>query len=273
MPVKRTPPSTPTPEDIKETRLNIAKIPQSGSAPDLSTMERSNVTTRWKQDDFNMKKFMAEKRELLAISNSQNESKFTSLQSSMKELLVQNTEMKESIAFVSKQNEDMRAKLDNVEKQRKEDRLYIGQLERKIEPLERASASTKLELRNIPKQTCENRDSLCRIVVNAAEIIGFPIQKQEIKDIYIYRTNHKTGHGTIVVELGSVIMKENIIERARKFNKKNPSNKLKTSHLNVEGPVKPFFISEFLSPNEKRLNYLARTFAQDNGYRFCWTSF
>ncbi|CAF4798504.1 unnamed protein product [Pieris macdunnoughi] len=271
MPLKRTPPSTPTPEDLKEARLNAPKASFSGSAPDLSNEERSNVTMRRKQDESYIKKFITEIKDMLAKANSQNESKFTSLQSSMREILTQNTEIKDSIAFVSKQYEDMKAKYEKLEKQRNEDRLYIDQLEKKIESLERTSASTKLELRNIPKITGENKDSLCNIASKAADVIDFPIQKQDIKDIY--RTKSKTGHGAIIVELGSVILKDGIIEKARKFNKMNSANRLNTAHLSLEGPAKPFFISECLSPCGKRLNYLARAFAQENGYKFCWTSF
>lgn len=262
MPLKRTPPSTPTPGEQKK---DISAPKQAGNSSE-------NITHRHKRNQDVCPSFMEEIRSLLSASNAKSDAKFTALQSSMAEIIAQNAEIRESITFTSKQYDDMMGKLQQFETERKANRSYIQQLEDRVDNLERMLFSTKLEIRNIPKQRNENKDDLCSIVVGVTNILETPIERQSIKDVF--RVNNTDSRPTsIIVEFSSTTTKENILKKVRQFNNKNKSNKLNTTHLKLEGPPKPIYISEKLAPKAQRIFYHARNFAKQNGYKYCWTAF
>ncbi|XP_026319254.1 uncharacterized protein LOC113229787 [Hyposmocoma kahamanoa] len=190
----------------------------------------------------------------------------------MAEVIAQNTEIKDAIAFTSKQYDDMMVQLHQLESERKSDRVHIQQLEEKVENLERMLYSTKIEIRNIPKKPGENKDDLCTIITRVGNVLETPIQRQDIKDVF--RVNYKDSKSSaIIVDLSSVILKENLLKKGRHFNNKNKQNKVNSTHLNIEGPPKPVYLSERLAPKTQGLFHITRNFAKDNGYKYCWTSY
>lgn len=270
MPLRRSPPRK-THRESTDSASGIKRC-----EPELAHTDHDNVTigrgSKIKRDSSpNIYTFMKEIRDLLAKSSERNDNRYTSLQSTMKEILAQNKEIKESIDLISKQYDEMKIKCDSLEKLRKEDRLYIDELEEKVNIMEQSIVSSKIELKNIPVSGSEGKEKLCDIVLKTANVLDFSLQYHEIKDIY--RTKNKTGNGSIIVDFCSTLKKESFLKSVRKFNTKNGANKLNTSHLVMEGPKKPVYIAEHLTQKGRRLNYLARTFAQQNGYKFCWTSF
>ncbi|KAG7296271.1 hypothetical protein JYU34_021396 [Plutella xylostella] len=87
----------------------------------------------------------------------------------------------------------------------------------------------------------------------------------------IYRSNVKNDSiGSIIVEISSKLQKDNFIRSVKNFNK-GQSERLNTSHIKINGPIKQIFVSECLTKKGKRLFYMAREFAKENQYKFCWT--
>ncbi|KAL4718886.1 hypothetical protein ACJJTC_006560 [Scirpophaga incertulas] len=239
MPLRRTPPPAATATPPQGRTPSSASTIQNNPMHDLSALDRGNVTERRKnKSSSNLESFMEEMRELIVKSTEQTNIKFSSLQSTINEILTQNKELK--------------------------------QLESKVETLEQVILSSKLELKNIPIESTASKENLCEIVIKAANVLEVPLHQHEIKDIF--RIKNKSGFGTITVDLGSALKKEKFIKNARRFNIRNSTNKLNSSHLSLAGPQIPIFVSDHLSQRARRLNCLARTFAQEHGFRFCWTS-
>lgn len=275
MPLRRTPPSllpvSPAISDSENVCLDKPTITLSGSAPNLSSSDVGNITTRIKrkrEDDLST--FMQEIRNLLQASAAQNDSKFLLLQNSMTEIIAQNTEINKNLAFVSQQYDDLKRNMDKLQKERNTDRTYINQLEEKIENLERTLCLTKMEIRNIPKIENENKEDLCRIVTQTAGVLDITLERQDIKDVF--RINKKDGNPSIIVDFVSVSTKEKLLHGVRHFNRKNNQSKLNTTLINIKGETKPIYLSESLTMKAQRLFYLARKFASENGFKFCWTS-
>lgn len=273
MPLQRSPPGSLTSDEKEENvfcpRSTICK---SGSTPKLTDMESDNITYRHKRGRDNSSLFMEEIRSLLSESNAKSDAKFTALQSSMAEIIAQNAEIKEAIAFTSKQYDDMLVQLQQLESERKSDRVHIQQLEEKVDNLERMLYSSKIEIRNIPRKSGENKDDLHTIITKVGNILETPIQCQDIKDVFRV-TNKDSKSSAIIVDLNSVTIKENLLKKCRQFNNKNKQNKLNLTHFNIEGPPKPVYLSEKLAPKTQRLFYVTRNFAKDNSYKYCWTSY
>lgn len=262
--------SVPGPEDL-DLYDKSGGLRQAGSAPNLSNSDK-DLTPRFKRKRDDELVLMDEIRGLLATSAAQSDSKFAALQSAVAEIIAQNVEIKDSIAFTSKQYDDVLIKLEKLESERKAERCYVQQLETKLEHLERQLNVTKVEIKNIPRTQDETKEDIRNIVTKTASIIELPIQAHDIKDVY--RSGKRDDPAPpIVVDFSSVITKDNLIKKARQYNTRNSQNKLSTAHLKIEGPARAIYVAERLTPHGQRMHYLARTFARDHRYKHCWTSY
>ncbi|CAH2095763.1 unnamed protein product [Euphydryas editha] len=141
----------------------------------------------------------------------------------------------------------------------------------KIEKMEQKSRCAGIEIRNIPKTNKETKSNLCSIIKNVGKVLNVDLTDSDIKDIY--RISSKDLTNPIVVEFSTVIMKEKMIKGVKLFNKsKMKGDKLNTTHLNYATATKPVYISETLTQKTQKLFYLARNFAKNSNYNFCWMS-
>ncbi|KAL0884206.1 hypothetical protein ABMA27_016208 [Loxostege sticticalis] len=276
MPLRRTPPNTPSTEDLTlintaATRSRALTTPLAGSTPNLSSTENENIAGGLKRKRDDCTCCMDEIRSMIAAANARTDKKLSAVQATLSDILTQNLDIKESISFISHQYEDMKIKVEQLEKERKADHGYISQLEEKLENMERLMCSSKIEIRNVPRKPGENKDDLCAIVMEAGTTLNVKIQRTDLKDVY--RAGKKDVPSAIVVDFLSVTTKENIINGAKQFNKTYKQNRLNTGHLKLGGPIKPVYVSEKLTHKTQRIYFLSRNFAKDNNYKYCWTSY
>lgn len=204
-----------------------------------------------------------------ALSN-KTDGTLNALQNMMMAVLKQNLEIKESITFISQQYEDIRMKVDLLESEKRVDRTYIHQLEDRVDSLERMLYTQKLEIKNIPLTSNEKQEDLCTIVLNTANAVAVSLQRTDIKEVSCMNRNDSSSK--IIVDLACATIKNNVIKKTRQFNATNKQNKLNTSHLMMDGPPTPTYVSECLPPRTQHIFYRARKFAKENGYMYCWTT-
>ncbi|CAB3223538.1 unnamed protein product [Arctia plantaginis] len=155
---------------------------------------------------------------------------------------------------------------------RKEQLTYIKILENKIENIERARCSAKLEVRNIPKLQNETKTVLSKVIREIGRTLSLEVQMAVVKDIY--RGISKPGSTQpVIVELNSTTLKDSFLKSLKEYNMKNDKTKLNTAHLQIFGPSNTIYINESLTNRAKRLYYLAREYAKSNEYAFCWSSY
>lgn len=216
-----------------------------------------------------------------AASNMENDKKFDKLrqsleqsfQASIKELKEQNEVISTSMELISKQYDDMTEELKRIEIEKKDQQKYIQSLEQRIDYLERKNTSNCIEIRGVPKDSAkETKDELVKIAKKTALALEIPMEERDIKDIY--RGNSKAdANKPIVFEVSNSILKEKLLKSVKAFNdKKSKEAKLNTSHLQITGAPRPIYISESLTPRVRKLFHLARGYAKENEYRFCWTT-
>ncbi|KOB67264.1 Zinc finger DNA binding protein [Operophtera brumata] len=191
------------------------------------------------------------------------------LLSDVKEIKEQNSDLRKSFEFMSKKYDDMKEKLDTMEAERKNNFLHIKKLEEKVEFLERSCKSTSLELRNVPQTKPETKD-LVTIVKNVGKVLNLSIEASEIKDVF--RTRSKQAIQPIVVELTSVIKKEKALISLKSLKKDQKGNQLTSAMISIGGPVVPIYVSDNLTAKARRIFSLARDFARNNSYKYCWSS-
>lgn len=300
MPLRRTPPPSTSPrlEPAPETSLACElsapithadtgsnqnscdvglspRLQHFGSEPNLNIL-RMNVTDRKKRkfegDDFS--NFMSTIKEMFDTLSTEQNKRFQDLLGSVNSLREQNADLTKSVETMSHKYDEFLTRIKTLEDAKKEDRKYINLLEQKIENLERKTRSSGIEIRNVPKckpDKPETKTELCELVKIMGRKLNIDINDSDIRDVY--RVTAKDSSKPIITEFASVIVKEKILTAVKSFNKtKEKGEKLNTSHFNISGPVRPVFIAETLTQKSQKLFYLARMFAKEYGFAFCWTS-
>lgn len=257
----------------------------------LETEESSNITLRCKRRRLSGEEFRDEfdsfKDELKSLMN-----KFISSQSKRLDVLenhildvkTQNTaidntnkEIEKSLDHLSDQIKSFELKIDGLEQERSSLATQMRTFEEKIENLERQANKTSLEIRNVPKRGKETKNQLFSMIqffykrLNDANTEA-ELKYQEIRDVYRLPSKKESIFSTVVVELQNTQHKADLLKEVKKFNRRQPSEQINSSHLGFEGPPTQIFISEHLTARMKRLHFLARDVAKSANFAHCWTS-
>lgn len=185
-----------------------------------------------------------------------------------------NSEIERSMLFMNQTFEDLKKQVEELKKERLEQRRYIETLEKQIVDLQQRSRSSGIEIRNIPFSATETPAGLLKTVSNIGKIVGLPIPDSEIRDIY--RLPGKPASAStsrpIIAEFSSVQTKIKMLSAVRSFNRvqKDKLQKLNTKQVDLPGNTQPIYVAEQLPASTKKLFYLARDFAKNNKYSFCW---
>lgn len=255
----------------------------SGSAPNLYNVHYgvdegalNNITLRQekrKRGDVleeEMKSFMVEMRKMLTLATDAQNQKFTLLHSVIEDIKKQNAEITKALDFMSMKYEEYKLKMDKNEEERKTQISYIKALETRVEQLERNARQSCIEIRNVPRNTSENKEHLINILKNIGTAIKSDILDSDIKDIFRYNAK-SSPKLPITVEFTSVVRKEAFLESMRQYKRINKTV-LSTSQAKVDDRIEPIYISESLTPQNKKIYAMARKFSMENSYKFCWTT-
>lgn len=187
----------------------------------------------------------------------------------IKEVHKTNCEIEKTLEFVCKNYDDLKLRVDSLEKRREERDNHIEKLEDKIEELERNSRSTSIEIRGIPVKQNETKSDLLSFVDNLHNKLKLEVEHGFIRNIY--RTKGKpNGDRPIVMDVTTPIKKYNILKAVKEYNFHHTGDKLNTTAIGLAGKKCPIYLSDFLTPKAKRIYFLARDVAKNNGYRYCW---
>ncbi|XP_047039698.1 uncharacterized protein LOC124644411 [Helicoverpa zea] len=254
------------------------KRPRQDNSPRSSQESHINPEQRKDNQSDTITKLLRDQTEIISkLSTDIGEIKTQNSQihSSNVELRKSNEEIVKSMVFINKQFEDLKKEVEDLRKERQEQKQYIEQLESKVLDLQYKSRSSGIEIRNIPLLSKESSASLLNTVCSIGETVGIDISETEVRDIYRI-PGKPSAHDTIrpiIAEFSSVQKKEVFVSAVRSFNKnKNKDEKLNTSIIGIPGESQPVYVAEHLPPNTKKLFYMARNFAKNNAYKYCWIS-
>lgn len=180
-----------------------------------------------------------------------------------------NQDIGTSLDFMTDQLKNLQTKIDGLEGQKKEIQSQILKVDEKCEFLEKSLKKTSIEIRYLPRKVNENKETLFNYINCLAKNLEIILQPGDLRDVYRIPNKKDSSKSTIAVELSSTLMKHSFINAARKFNK---TKKLNVGHLGIKDNSSPLFLSEILTSKTRRLHFLARDFARQEKYQFCWTS-
>ncbi|CAH2211054.1 jg1392 [Pararge aegeria aegeria] len=276
MPLKRTPPNSPS-----ATRLTLqidsdSKSSDRCNSPTNSAKKLSQASRKHKRrregsfgddSDANVD-FRDELLKLFEEFKKQQDKNFKILQDTISK---QNKDIQSTLDFISSRYDDMQKKIELLESEKKKSLAIIQTLEEKVETFERRNNAACLEIRNIPTTTPENKIDLTNYIIKTGKVLNTTIQSCDIRNIY--RASSKVNTiKPIVVEFTTVSMKEKLLQLSKSYNRKHCNNKLSSQTLNLDGPAKPVYISEFLTYKARKLFAQAREFGTKNNFAFCWTA-
>ncbi|XP_072939838.1 uncharacterized protein [Epargyreus clarus] len=197
----------------------------------------------------------------------------TDIKQSIQEVKSTNTQIEKSVDVLSTQFNAIVEKVAVLENKCVNNLTYIKQLEDNIEYLQRNSHKTTVELRNIPKaKEKELTSDLVSVVLNAGKVLDVEIKPSDIRDVY--RRPNKSGlNGAIIAEFTSVSLKSNLLHSTKAYNaKRTISDKLSTASIGIAGERVPIYVSEYLTNKGRRIFFLARQFAKEHKFKFCWSA-
>ncbi|XP_060810837.1 uncharacterized protein LOC106141991 [Amyelois transitella] len=204
------------------------------------------------------------------------DSKLSDIKTSVEDLLRQNTEIlssqsetEKSIEFLSLRYDDLLQQIGSQQMRTQALLERVAKVEAATEDIDRRSRSSTLEFRNIrlPNKTPCVEDLLTAVTC-IFKAISVDVNKSDIYDIY--KLPSRSDGVTIVCRLNSVLLKVKILQAFKDYNRRNINNKLYSTI--VGGSQHPVYIGEHLTPQSRRLFYLAREYAKAENYKYCWTS-
>uniref|UniRef100_A0A2A4JFR4 FP protein C-terminal domain-containing protein n=1 Tax=Heliothis virescens TaxID=7102 RepID=A0A2A4JFR4_HELVI len=245
----------------QQTSKVIAELPNIG--PERKKRKVTSKTTDKNNDHISMAAFN--------IFSKDQEKRFEDLVEKINNIILQNSELKDSVQLMSNKHDELLKRISELECEREEDKKRIQLLQDSVENLERKSRACGIELRNVPRTSGETKESLCNLVVNVGKTLNVNIEKSNIREVF--RVKSKDNSDPIIIEFDSVLRKHNVIKGVKEFNKnRNRNDKLNTTHMGLQSPVQPIYISESLTSKTQKLYAQARAFRKNYGYKFCWTS-
>ncbi|XP_037961667.2 uncharacterized protein LOC119690504 [Plutella xylostella] len=256
--------------------------PLSASAPNIPKLTDGKAKKRQRLDDDDgvndFKSFKDEMREMLASMMEQQSARFERLEKNVadikgqtSEIKTSNTDIEKSLDFLSAQVIDIEKKISSFEDEKKKLNVKVAEIDERVDALERNTRKTCIEIRSVPKAVRESKQDLFNSIAKIATTLSMENLPTYIRDAYRLPSKDTAQTATVVVEFSNALTKETFLKTVKSFNKTNKNAQLNASHLGYSG-TNPIFISEHLSPKNKRLHFLAREFAKRENFRFCWIS-
>lgn len=166
-------------------------------------------------------------------------------------------------------NENLIERISKLESENSALRNKSCETEFKIAQMEQQARDCNLEIQCVPEHRSENLQAL---ILQLAKVMNFDLGSSDIVNFHrVAKMNSESKRPrNIVVKLSSPIKRDNFLAAVKIYNKNHGNDKLNTSHLGLAGNKQQIYISEHLSPNNKRLHAATRLAAQEKKYKYVW---
>ena len=289
----KTPPKSPLTDAVPST---LKRTPPNQTAPSRSESDlrrlyaeealQYNITQRNKRKHSSevtgdeLESFKNELKEMMREMMSANNSRLDKLEGHIMEIKKHYTnikattsELEKSLTFVSDQLSSLESKITSLEKERSSMVFKLSALEEKLEIYDHNNIKTSIEIRNVPKQAKESKTMLYEMLQCLSKKLDAPMELTCVRDIIRQPSKKENKTANVTIEFSNTLNKTNFLAAVKEYNKKNPNNKVNSTHLGITAtPSTPVYVAEQLTTLTKRLFYLARNYAKSNQYNYCWTS-
>lgn len=186
-------------------------------------------------------------------------------------------DLNNSVQFISEQFDQMKKELDSnkekIVKLKSENEALINDIRDisfRLNALEQYTRQENVELSGIPENKSEN---IVKTVMQLSKVVSLNLQENDVLSAFRIRKLDATSSRprSIVVKLRSTRIRDDLLASVVKFNKANSTKeKLNSHHLGYGGTKQPIFVSEHLSPLNKRIHAATRKAASEKSYKYVW---
>lgn len=198
------------------------------------------------------------------------------LNSHLRVLNEQYSELKAGIDFINDQFESLKSDVQTHDKEikslRKENdflRSELISMNGRLKLMDQLSRSSNLELQCVPEHRSENIISLLK---QLGKVVNYPIIEADV--LHCSRVAKMSPNSTrprsILLKLGSPRTRDSLLAAVINYNKSHPNEKINSSTLGIDDKKTPIFVVENLSPENKSLHAAARLRAKELNYKFVW---
>ncbi|CAH2097110.1 unnamed protein product [Euphydryas editha] len=174
-----------------------------------------------------------------------------------------------ALVVISKDIEEKTAIIKTLQTDNANLQATVSDLSERLSALEQNMRENNIEINGIPESKSEN---LVNTISQLAKTVNQPFADDDFLHVTrVAKLNRDSARPrTVVVKLRSTRHRDALLAAVATYNRKNPKNKLSSSHLGVDGPSVPVFVSEHLSPANKSLHAATRKKAKEMAYKFVW---
>lgn len=186
-------------------------------------------------------------------------------------------DLNNSVQFISDKFDQMKKELDSnkekIVKLKSENEALkndIRDISFRLNALEQYTRQENVELSGIPENKSEN---IVKTVMQLSKAVSFNLQENDVLSAFRIRKLDATSSRprSIVIKLRSTSIRDELLASVIKFNKaNNTKEKLNSQHLGYGGTKQPIYVSEHLSPLNKRIHAATRKAASEKNYKFVW---
>lgn len=251
--------------------LSASDIQSVTEAPGASAPLRGEKRRRVSNDDYkDLNIFKQEMKEMMVAMMTNQNKRIEELEKRLfDKIQSSNSDLDKTLGIMSGQLNDLQNKIDHLEHERKDISKQLKTMDNRIDAMERNCRKTSIEVRGVPKRQQEKKQDLFSLAHNLLRTLKVDFQQADLKDAFRLPVRMDATKSTLVIELSNTLLKTNIIEAYRKFNK---AYKLTSHHLRMTGEESRLFLSEHMTAKDKQLHFQAKDFAKNEGYTFCWVA-
>lgn len=185
-------------------------------------------------------------------------------------------ELKSNVGTVCSQYEELRNALseksqmiDNLKTENRTLQLQLDAINSQINTMEQQSRACNVEIQCVPENRNEN---LLTVIKQLGNIISRPLDDSEIMNIHrVPKINQASERPrAIVAKLVSPRVRDELLAAVKQFNRSHESEKLHSGHLGYADEKHPVYVTEHLSPANKKLHAAVRAAAKEKQYQFVW---
>lgn len=184
--------------------------------------------------------------------------------------------LKDSVKFMSEDYDKLQTELKyctesnrSLSKENESLKQLVSDLSVRVNLIEQHSRQQNIEINGVPENKSEN---LVKTVIQIGNAVGNAIKEEDILSAVRVRKLDPVNNNprAVVVKLRSTVTRDEILTSVMNFNKRHTNEKLNSKHLGYGGSTKPIFVSEHLSPLNKKIHAATRKAATTKGYKYVW---
>lgn len=201
----------------------------------------------------------------------------SALDNQLLEIKNQVSVFEQSLQFLSNEYDSMKKEFESqksnlITLQKENDllRSTTRDMAQRLSMMDQQSRAKNIEINCVPEHRNEN---ILSLVQQLGKIINCPVKVEDI--FYCSRVAKMNSSSTrprsVLVSFSSPRLRDTFLASSITFNKKNPTDKLNTSHLGIAAEkALPIYVVENLTAENKSLHAAARIKAKELSYKYVW---